>query len=162
MASTSKNNTKNAAMPKADPQGPKKAGSTTTSTSSSRKRAASIPADVVSPMNDHDLVEHDRETVHENENENDSFSDSGSMEPTYSAREEPTDFNMNDSEVQFDIDGNNEAQGCDDMLNSLIQENYGTKKIDEHLAPPISDLLTKTMDDWALQVPNKADIKLAF
>ena len=61
--------------------------------------------------------------------------------------------------MQFDIDGNDDVQGCDEMLNSLIQENYATKKTEEHLAPPVSDLLAKTMDDWALQVPNKADIK---
>ena len=64
--------------------------------------------------------------------------------------------------MQFDIDGNDDVQGCDEMLNSLIQENYATKKTEEHLAPPVSDLLAKTIDDWALQVPNKPDIKLAF
>ena len=145
MASSSKNVVKNVAMPKSDPLGPKPSGSAAACTSTSRKRPALDPADGVSPMNDHEIIDHDQETVHETENEHDAFSDSGSTESAYSNRNEHADFNMNDSEVQFDIDGTNDTQGCDEMLYSLIEDNYGTKKIDEHMAPRVSDLLAQTM-----------------
>ena len=50
----------------------------------------------------------------------------------------------------------------DQILNDFIQENYGTKKVEDHMAPPVTDLLATTIDQWGLNVPNKNDIKLAF
>ena len=55
-----------------------------------------------------------------------------------------------------------EPVGCEDILNDFIQENYGTKVPDDHLAPPMSTLLTSTIDNWCLQVPTKDIIKQAF
>ena len=96
MASTSKNEAKNAAMPKSDPPGPKKAGSATASSSVSRKRPASDSAGGVSPINDHQIIDYGQESAHETENERDSLSDSGSTESAYSTRNEHNDFNLND------------------------------------------------------------------
>ena len=53
-------------------------------------------------------------------------------------------------------------QETDDILNHLIQENYGSQKSEEHLPPPVADLLASTMDVWSLKVPDKNEIKLAF
>ena len=52
--------------------------------------------------------------------------------------------------------------GCEDILNDFIQENYGTKKIEDHIAPPVSQLLASTIDSWCLQPPTKEVIKTAF
>ena len=81
------------------------------------------------------------------------------------------------SHSQFDMDGEDSLshddpplfdndsvpfQETDDILNNLIQENYGSQKSEEHLAPPVADLLASTMDGWSLKVPDKNEIKLAF
>ena len=34
--------------------------------------------------------------------------------------------------------------------------------MDDHLSPPVSDMLAQTIDSWSLQVPPKEEIKLAF
>ena len=52
--------------------------------------------------------------------------------------------------------------GCEDILNDFIQENYGAKVPEDHLAPPVSTLLASTIDNWCLQVPTKDIIKQAF
>ena len=59
------------------------------------------------------------------------------------------------------IDTSPDQVGCEDILNDFIQENYGTKIPEDHLAPPVSALLASTIDNWCLQVPTK-DIKQAF
>ena len=69
--------------------------------------------------------------------------------------------NVIDDPQLFDTDSLPLAE-TDQILNSIIEENYGIKRIDEHLAPPVADLLTTTMDQWALKVPKKNDIKMAF
>ena len=83
------------------------------------------------------------------------------------------------SHSQFDMDGDDNSvishddpplfdtdpvplTETDEILNNLIQENYGSQKTDEHLAPPVVDLLASTMDGWLLKVPDKNEIKLAF
>ena len=81
------------------------------------------------------------------------------------------------SHSQFDMDGEDSLshddpplfdndsvpfQETDDILNNLIQENYGSQKSEEHLALPVADLLASTMDGWSLKVPDKNEIKLAF
>ena len=47
-------------------------------------------------------------------------------------------------------------------MNDFIQENYGAKVPDDHLAPPVSALLASTIGNWCLQVPTKDVIKQAF
>ena len=69
--------------------------------------------------------------------------------------------NVTDDPQLFDTDSLPLAE-TDQILNSIIEENYGIKRINEHLTPPVSDLLASTMDQWALKVPEKNDIKMAF
>ena len=52
--------------------------------------------------------------------------------------------------------------GCEDIMNDFIQENYGLKKVEDHIAPPVSQLLASTIDSWCLQPPTKEVIKTAF
>ena len=61
-----------------------------------------------------------------------------------------------------EIDTSPDQVGCEDILNDFIQENYGTKIPEDHLAPPVSALLASTIDNWCLQVPTKDIIKQAF
>ena len=80
------------------------------------------------------------------------------------------DEQEDDTEIQFKSGESEKTQGgdpasstsCDDILNTFIEEHYGVKKTEEHIAPPISELLATTMNSWCLKLPEKSDIKFAF
>ena len=69
---------------------------------------------------------------------------------------------VNHSVVSASIPGEVTSMGCEEILNDFIQENYGTKPPEDHLAPPVADLLASTVDGWCLNPPTKETIKNAF
>ena len=69
---------------------------------------------------------------------------------------------VNHSVVSASIPGEVTSMGCEEILNDFIQENYGTKPPEDHLAPPVAALLASTVDGWCLNPPTKETIKNAF
>ena len=98
---------------------------------------------------------------HDTDNLSDRDNLSGSLSPRSHLATDDNDNNSDRDPTPFDTDLV-PFQDTDDILNHLIQENYSSQKSEEHLAPPVADLLASTMDDWSLKVPEKNEIKLAF
>ena len=62
------------------------------------------------------------------------------------------------------VEGLDDSEGmqCDDIVNDFIAENYGLKIPEDHLGPPVANLLASTIDRWCFLPPTKEIIKQAF
>ena len=90
----------------------------------------------------------------------------------------PSDIEFNDRNNDFDgdnqhvndlndiLDGhespNIQSEDDNEALTKFIQDNYANETKDQYLAPLISEVLAKTIDQWATVVPQKEDLKVAF
>ena len=130
------------------------------------KRLATSPAQGPAPVSpayaneNAEAVELNR-LNHDTDNFTDPDNLSGSLSPRSPVVTDDEDNNSDGDPTPFDADLV-PFQDTDDILNNLIQENYGSHKSEEHLAPSVVDLLASTMDGWSLKVPDKIEIKQAF